>query len=306
MRFHEEIKSSLSLCSETDISEAEAALYGVFAASLPHCLAKGGQAPLSIRTPSASMARYVFRLLDRAFVCKGAVCRSEIASFGEKAEYTVEVSDSGRVAEILRYYGMDLPAFSIQKAFLAERSSRQAFMRGLFLACGYCTDPQNAYLIEFRLPDEAVALALKGVFSSYGVEFRLREKSRRHILYAKNSECYATTLALIGANSHYLKAEGSLAMKAMKNKMKRAVNCDTANINKSVESSLRQVEAIHALMESGRYGSLGAELKTAAELRLGNELGSLSELASDSSGSVTKSTLSRRLNKIVEISKGKV
>ncbi|MCL1802726.1 MAG: DNA-binding protein WhiA [Eubacteriaceae bacterium] len=305
MRFHEEIKNYLALREENSIEEMEASLYGICASGASVSISAGTGAVLRLSAQTAAIARYIFKLIHKAFVLKATVYKTESSAFGTKAgRYMIEVADKLRTMEMLAYFGISAGTpHPIQQSFLADEACRQAFLRGVFIACGYATDPKSAYLIEFRLENKALANGIKGFLAEYGLIYRIREKNKQYVVYAKQADAYSTTLALIGANQYCLAAEGSYAMKDMKNQLTRAVNCDTANLNRTVEASLAQLEAIKRIEGSGNFDSLPQPLKDAAELRRANELASLSELSEDSKGRVSKSALSRRLNKLIELSK---
>ena len=120
-------------------------------------------------------------------------------------------------------------------------------------------------------------------------------------LYLKDGEIISNFLALIGASSSVLKFEEIRVLREMKNNVNRIVNCETANLNKTINASIEQIEAIRKLKENGKFNNLSDNLKEIANLRLENPDMSLSDLGKKLDKPLGKSGVNYRLKKIMEI-----
>ena len=128
-------------------------------------------------------------------------------------------------------------------------------------------------------------------------------KKNKIILYLKEGEEISKLLALIGANKAVLKFEEIRVIKDTRNNINRLVNCETANLNKTINASVKQIEAIKKLKASKKFNNLDDGLKELAELRIKNPDATYEELGKMLSKPIGKSGVSHRLEKIVEISK---
>ena len=176
-----------------------------------------------------------------------------------------------------------------------------AFMRGLFLARGRITDPSKAYHMEIVLKNQNDQEALASLLENYGQEMKLSKRKNDYLLYRKGSETIEEFLALIGSNKMLFEFINRKIVKDVRNNANRAANCDAGNIRKTLEASHRQIDAVNALIRSGKIESLPDELKATAYLRLENSSLSLEDLARIISPPISKSGLNHRLEKIIRI-----
>ena len=139
----------------------------------------------------------------------------------------------------------------------------------------------------------------------YDIKSNMIEKNNQYAIYLKDSEEISKFLALIGANKSVLKFEEIRVQREMNNKINRIVNCETANLNKTINASIEQIEAIKKLKLSKRFEQLDDSLKEIAELRLNNPNASLIELGKMLKQPVGKSGVNYRLKKILEIANEK-
>ena len=294
MRYCEEIKNYLSNKVPDDFSESEAELCGILQSTFI------STDEFLTETASAAAARLIFRLIHTVLGFKAALTAKKRSEPGRRSLYAIQIQDSARAKEAIRYFSLD--TLSDTSSFASEENSLRAYLRGVFLMRGYCTDPQKGYLIEFTFARDSFAEMFHGILTSLELTFRMRRKNGLCCLYSKNQETYTTFLALIGANEHYLKAQSEISLKEMKNMMQRRVNTETANLNKVVEASLHQTKAIENLIKNDKLSALAPSLAEAAQLRLEYPESSLSEMIEQSGIRISRSALSYRLKKLVEIS----
>lgn len=193
--------------------------------------------------------------------------------------------------------------FDIAK--LSEEDIKE-ILKGVFLSSGYIVDPISDYHLEIDIKNKACAEYIFNILSVLEFTPKLikRKKINMYIIYFKESEQISFFLQLIGANRAYLKFEEILVEKEVRNNINRAVNCEAANIQKTVKSSMEQIEAIEKIKRKGKFDELPEKLKNTASLRLkykNESLESLSNITKSQNCYVSKSGLKHRLDKLIEI-----
>lgn len=173
------------------------------------------------------------------------------------------------------------------------------FIRGLFMGSGSINNPEKKYHLECGIKEEKDILKTINLLRKFDIIF----KSNNKTIYTKEGEEISKFLAFIGANKAVLKFEEIRVQRHMNNKVNRLVNCKSANLNKVLNASVEQINAIKKLKETGQFEKLNDSLKEIAELRLEFPDISLVELGQKLSIPIGKSGVNYRLNKIIKISK---
>lgn len=173
------------------------------------------------------------------------------------------------------------------------------FLKGVFFASGRVTDPKKQYLLEFSLNNHEFFAEF---FEKLGLPVKLSERGKEKILYMKKSSLLEDFFALAGMNGTAFHVINAKIEKEIRNNVKRVANCETNNIGKLVAASHEQIVAIEKLANRGLLSSLPEELEKTAKLRLEHKDLSLSALSKISVPPISKSGLSHRLNKIIELS----
>lgn len=173
------------------------------------------------------------------------------------------------------------------------------FIRGLFMGSGSINNPEKKYHLECGIKEEIDILKTINLLKRFDINF----KSNNKTIYTKEGEEISKFLAFIGANKAVLKFEEIRVQRHMNNKVNRLVNCKSANLNKVLNASVEQINAIKKLKETGQFEKLNSNLKEIAELRLEFPDISLIELGQKLSIPIGKSGVNYRLNKIIKISK---
>ncbi|HCA34358.1 MAG TPA: DNA-binding protein WhiA [Lachnospiraceae bacterium] len=193
---------------------------------------------------------------------------------------------------------------------LKKPCCRRAYISGAFLASGSINDPTKNYHIEFLQEEERGAIRLQQFLKDYGIESRILERTRPSrkkgektvfVLYLKDGEQIVDVLAVMKANQALMELENVRIVKDVRNKVNRQVNCETANLNRVVSSSVRQVNDIRYLASKGVLTRLSPELKQMAEVRLSHENMALKDLGVLMDPPVSKSGVYHRLKKLSEI-----
>lgn len=184
---------------------------------------------------------------------------------------------------------------------LTQPDGQRAFLRGAFMGGGSVNQPKGDYHLELVTGSENFARQLLRIMRHFHLPAKITDRKGDYLVYMKEGNGVSNFLQYIGATQAYLKFESVRVMKGMRNNVNRVVNCETANLQKTVDAAFRQRQAITCIQESGLYRRLAPKLREAAELRLANPESSMGELAALSG--LTKSGLSHRFKKITDIAK---
>lgn len=184
-----------------------------------------------------------------------------------------------------------------------EEMAIKALTRGIFLGSGSVNNPENKYHLEIILSNKRNAQIIKELLEKMQIHLKELERKNGYSLYIKEGEEISKFLAFIGANSSVLKFEEIRVIREIKNNVNRKVNCETANLNKTINASVKQIEAIKKLKATGKFKNLSANLKEVANLRLENPDASLVELGQMLENPIGKSGVNHRLNQLIELAR---
>jgi len=223
----------------------------------------------------------------------------------ESGKQAYVISDSVKISRIFEAYGYtkeSLLAHHVNLGVLEDECCSKSFVRGAFLTGGAVTDPSKSYHLEivtdhYNVSRQTYSLLLE-------MNFLPKETSRggNYIIYFKQSTAIEDFLTFIGAPIHAMEIMSAKIEKDVRNTVNRKVNCDTANVTKTVDAAAVQIEAIEKIKTAGAFETLPDKLKQTAELRTENPELSIKELAEISIPPVTKSCMNHRIRKLYEIS----
>lgn len=200
--------------------------------------------------------------------------------------------------------------FDIDKNLLLEDEPRRAFIKGVYIgsstssiklsqdsmqSCG------SGYHMEFVSQSHEFLLEFSEILAEYNIIGKIFERKNSFVLYIKDVNTIQDLLALMGANKCVLDLSNEIVTRELRNKVNRQVNCINANINKTVEASLKQVAAINTIINTIGLESLPEDLQEIAVLRLANQEESLDELLKLSTIKLTRSGLNHRFRKLLKI-----
>lgn len=255
--------------------------------------------PREIRVVTASrdFAERLPRLVKRA---SGAVMPAAVPSGGRMA---LSITDSDAVARVFSALDLDTTralSHHINLGLLEEAGCREAFLRGAFLAGGSVTDPAKSYHLELSTAHYSVSRECAALLSDMGFTPRAVTRGGNYVLYFKKSEMIEDLLSTIGATTCAMRVMAAKVEKSMTNSINRKVNCDAANVDKTVAAAQAQLDAIRRIDREYGLDTLPEPLQQAALLRFANPEVSLTDLAKLSYPPVSRSTLSYRLKKLME------
>jgi len=174
----------------------------------------------------------------------------------------------------------------------------KAFVRGSFLGGGSINNPKNTYHLEITFSSGKNANIVLAILNKYEIQFKNIEKKNGYALYTKDGDEISKFLALIGANSSVLKFEEVRVYRDIRNNVNRKVNCETANLNKTLNAALKQIENIKYLKQIGQFDKMPEQLQEIATLRLENPEASLVEIGQMLSKPIGKSGVNHRFYNI--------
>lgn len=192
---------------------------------------------------------------------------------------------------------------NMEKINIQEELAIKALVRGIFLGSGTVNNPENKYHLEMIFNNSKNAKVIKKVLEKMQIQIKEMQRKKGYSLYIKEGEEISKFLAFIGANSAVLKFEEIRVIRDMKNNINRKVNCETANLSKTINAAVKQIEAIKKLQKEGKFENLSENLKEIANLRLENPDASLIELSQMLKNPIGKSGVNHRLKKLEELGK---
>ena len=175
---------------------------------------------------------------------------------------------------------------------------KRAFIRGSFISSGSLSDPSKAYHFEIALPTRSKAVQLREMLNVFGIEAKIVQRKRYFVVYLKEGSQIVDILNVMEAHIALMNLENVRILKEMRNSINRQVNCETANINKTVAAASKQVEDILFIKELIGFGELDEGLEEIATLRLAHPEASLKELGQLLSVPIGKSGVNHRLRKL--------
>lgn len=189
----------------------------------------------------------------------------------------------------------------VSNVLIKNSCCRRAFLRGAFLSIGSMSDPSKSYHLEFDCVDEKKAEQLQRLISGFGIESKIIPRKKYHVVYLKEGSGIVDLLNVCEAPVALMNLENMRILKEMRNSVNRRVNCETANITKTVTAATRQVEDIRYIEVNYGFEELPEALREMAEVRLEHPDAPLKELGEYFQPSIGKSGVNHRLRKLSEL-----
>lgn len=183
----------------------------------------------------------------------------------------------------------------------SDNQLKRAFMRGAFISNGSINDPKKSYHLEMEFKFVNEAQLMLEICESLGLRASLTSRRDHFLVYFKDRNSISDALTLMGALKSTLMFEEDVILNSTRNDVNRRVNCESANLTKTVVAGLKQIDAIEKLQNLGVFEHLDKNLYDIGLLRLANPDASLNELVLLSGNKLTKSGINHRLKKIIEI-----
>lgn len=267
---------------------------------------------VKIQTENNAAARKYFTLIKNTFniECEMLVKRNN--TLKKNRVYILELKDNEENAEkvlmaagILRINGGKKElSKTVLSIVISSICCKRAFIRGAFLSSGSVSDPEKNYHAEFVCADEKKSIQLRDIINSFELDSKIIKRKEHYVVYLKEGEQIADLLNVMGAHISLLDMENVRILKDMRNNVNRKVNCETANLNKTIAASVKQIEDIEFIRQNYGLGYLPKVLEDMASLRLQYPEASLKELGEMVEPKIGKSGVNHRLRKISSIAEG--
>lgn len=267
---------------------------------------------LQVETENVATARRIYTELKDLMNVRPEVSVRKKMRLKKNNVYAVRVS-ANQMDAVFKGLGWTLPStlgpLALQvpapsPGVLAKKKCcKRAYLRGIFLAAGSVNDPgSSSYHLELSFMEPNHAQYVRELMNkTYGLHAKLIQRKKGYVVYLKEGEKIVEFLSVIGAHQALLKFEDVRIIKGMRNQVNRLVNCETANLNKTILAAVRQVEVIHLIDDRMGLDKLPPHLREVAELRLEFPEVNLQELCQRLGGKVSKSGLNHRFRKLEEI-----
>ena len=224
---------------------------------------------------------------------------------GERGKGSYIIENSDKISSIFNTYGYSpggMVAHHVNLSVIEDDCCRVSFLKGAFLAGGSVTDPAKRYHFEIATAHYNVSRETYSIFLELNFEPKETTRKGNYIIYLKQSEQIADLLTTLGAQISSMNLMSAKIEKGMMSSVNRQVNCDTANVKKTVDAARNQIDAIDLISRTLGLQNLPDKLRDTAILRLEHPELSISELAGIHAPPVSKSCLNHRLRKLMEVS----
>lgn len=257
---------------------------------------------LDVQTENAAIARRMYTLIKLIYSCPIKLLVRKKMKLKKNNVYIVRIEDGAK--EMLAHLGILQEPFSLVRTispkYINSECCKRAYLRGAFLAGGSVNNPEtSSYHLEIANAYQEHNEALCELMNTFDLRARLLERRNGYISYIKEAEKITEFLNYTGAHQALLKFEDVRIMRDMRNSVNRLVNCETANLNKTIGAAFRQVENIKYIDKMVGLESLPDKLQEIAKLRVQHQDVSLKELGELVNGAkISKSGINHRLKKI--------
>lgn len=269
---------------------------------------QGGQLHVTFVTENSQVAQRYAGLLRQAGDIAVAITQAQPLRQKKKITYVADLSEEEAVRKLflmLKIMGNDgqiRQNLTMTDGLLLQKSCcKRAFLRGAFLAAGSMSNPKKSYHFEIVCSSQEKAEQLQEQFGCFQLEAKTVSRKNHAVLYLKEGAQIVDALNIMGAHMALMDLENVRIIKEMRNDINRRVNCETANINKTVHAAYRQQEAIRFLQKQGALRGLPQQLQEMARLRVENPQATIRELSELCSPPVGRSGVNHRLRRLEEI-----
>jgi DNA-binding protein WhiA len=256
---------------------------------------------MRIITENAAFARRIFSLVKELYGINMEMSIRRRRKLKKHIVYMLVLTCSKGLRKVLNDVNIktsDTVEYLPYAKMINRKSGRKAYLRGAFLASGSMSDPEKTYHLEIICQNQALAKELNEIMDSFSLNAKVIMRKGSHVVYLKEGENIVDFLNIIGAHSALLKLENIRILKEMRNNVNRIVNCETANLQKTVNASVRQVDNIRYIQDNLGFEKLPENLRDIAQLRLKYSDASLKELGEMLSPTLGKSGVNHRLRKL--------
>ncbi|MDY5576556.1 MAG: DNA-binding protein WhiA [Lachnospiraceae bacterium] len=263
---------------------------------------------VKIHTENIAVARKYFTLLKKAFNIDAEISIRQNALLKNGRVYTVTVNQHESAVRVLqatrlidRNQEIEENMSIVNNVVIMQDCCKRAFIRGAFLAAGSISAPEKSYHFEIVCESEPKAEQLSKIIKTFRIDSKIVERKKHFVVYIKEGAGIVDILNVMQAHISLMDLENVRILKEMRNSVNRKVNCETANLTKTINAAVKQVEDIRYIESTIGLSALPEVLEEAAKVRLNNPDASLKELGEAMCPPLGKSGMNHRLKRISEI-----
>lgn len=304
MSFSKDVKNELARVPMEDM----AVLHAELAAYIRTCgvvkLTESLKIGLSFQTENASVARRILSAYKRVYGREVEVSATQNMLLKKNKQYKISLADEGEVksllmdSDFLRSENVFQMQYSVDPSLLRTSEAVRAYIRASFLGAGSVTSPNKRYHLEFITHDEAHGRDLIKWLRRSHIEAKGVVRKDDYIVYLKEAEKISDLLAFMGAGQSVLQFESARVVKDVRNNVNRLVNCETANLSKTVNASTRQMRDLATIESRIGIKRLPEDLRRIAEARINDPEATLAEIGKSMDPEMSKSGVNHRFKKL--------
>ncbi len=269
-----------------------------------HIIRSGTSKYLKLQTENLVVARKYFTLIRKTFNINNDISIKTNISQNKNSIYTLIIKDVNVVENILQATKLSADDLDSSRLGLPDHlivqnaCCKRAFIRGAFLSSGSMSDPQKAYHLEIVLSDLSKAEQLRDIIQTFAIDAKIVMRKKNYVVYIKEGSQIVDLLNVMEAHVALMNLENVRILKEMRNSINRQVNCEAANISKTVTAATKQMEDILYIRDNVGLGDLPDNLEDIARLRIDYPEASLKELGAMLLPPIGKSGVNHRLRKL--------
>lgn len=267
-----------------------------------------GKNTLVFHTENQSVIRKYFTLLEKTFNIDVSASQEILEKQGKSHTYSFILEEEQKVYKILQTVKLlsaedEVLSFEqpVNTMLIKNSCCQRAFLRGAFLTAGSMSDPEKSYHLELVCTNEMQAIQLRDIIQGFQVEAKIVLRKKYYVVYLKEGGGISDLLNIMEAHVSLMEFENQRIVKEMRNSINRRVNCEAANITKTVTASSKQIEDILLIRDNYGFNNLQDSLREIAEVRLDYPDATLKELGQYLNPPVGKSGVNHRLRKLSEL-----
>lgn len=262
------------------------------------------------QTENTIVARKYFTLLRKTFNINTEILIRRNMTMKKSVTYLLIVKRQQEVKILFQATKLLLEDESQERGLLVDQlivqntCCKRAFIRGIFLAAGSISDPEKTYHFEVVLPDLRRAQQLQEIINSFAIDAKIVMRKRYYVVYVKEGSLIVDILNIMEAHVALMNFENVRILKEMRNSINRQVNCEAANITKTVKAASKQIDDIIFIRDTIGFHNIAVGLEEIATLRISYPEATLKELGAMLNPPIGKSGVNHRLKKLCCIADG--
>lgn len=309
MSFSSKVKNEIARCEVDKCCCELAELAAIVRMNATISLKGLNKLSLKMTTENAATARRIFSLLKDRYDEDIDVVVKRSKQLKKKNLYLIIISNEELAKKILIDIGfiskdtLDIlnPEYRVDKKIIKNRCCKRAYIRGSFLGGGSISNPEKSYHLEFTTNNKEHSDNLCEIINSFNLSAKVVQRKENYVVYLKEGSQIVDLLNIIGAHQALLNFENVRVLKDMRNNVNRLVNCETANLSKTIDASMKQVENIKLIQDTKGLHTLPPKLREIVYLRLEYRDATLKEIGEMLDPPVSKSGVNHRFRNIEKI-----